>query len=111
MARAPEPPFRDRVAPQRHSVQWDWDPAKDRENFRKHGISFAEATLVFEDTNNLIVEDPYRYEQRWRTIGSVGPAIIIVIHTWEPARDGSFYGRIISARIANSHERAQYEEG
>ena len=92
-------------------MQWDWDPVKDRENLRKHGVSFAEAVPVFEDTNYLSVEDPYPYEQRWRTIGSVGPAVIIVVHTWNPSRGGSFYGRIISARIANSHERAQYEEG
>ena len=90
---------------------WTWDPAKDRENLRKHGISFAEAVLVFEDTKNISVEDPYRYEQRWRTIGSVGPAIIIVIHTWEQTGDGGFHGRIVSARRVNSHERAQYEEG
>ena len=92
---------------------WTWDPAKDRENLRKHGISFTEAVLVFEDTNNISVEDPYRYEQRWRTIGSVGPAIIIVIHTWEQTGDGygGFHGRVVSARKVNSHERAQYEEG
>ena len=92
-------------------MQWDWNRAKDRENLRKHGISFADALLVFEDTNNLTVEDPYRYEQRWRTIGTVGPAIIMVVHTWEQTEGGSFLGRIISARKANSHERAQYEEG
>ena len=92
-------------------MQWDWDPAKDRENFRKHGISFADALPVFEDTNNLTVEDPYRYEQRWRTIGTAGPTIIMVVHTWEQTGAGGFHGRIISARRANSHERAQYEEG
>ena len=92
-------------------MQWDWDPVKDRENLRKHGITFAEATLVFEDTSNLSLEDPYRYEQRWRTIGTVGPTVIIVIHTWEQFGDEGFRGRIISAREANSHERAQYEEG
>ena len=92
---------------------WTWDPAKDRENLRKHGISFAEAVLVFEDTNSISVEDPYRYERRWRTIGSVGPAIIIVIHTSEQTGDGDggFHGRVVSARRVNSHERAQYEEG
>ena len=92
-------------------MQWDWDPAKDRENLRKHGISFADALQAFEDTKNLTVEDPYRYEQRWRTIGTVGPAIIMVVHTWEQTGGGGFRGRIISARKANSHERAQYEEG
>ena len=92
-------------------MEWTWDPGKNRDNLRKHGVTFEEAELVFEDTNNITTEDPYCYEQRWRTIGSVGPAIIIVIHTWEQTGDGGLHGRIISARRVNNYERAQYEEG
>ena len=92
-------------------MEWTWDPDKNRDNLRKHCVTFEEAELVFEDTNNITTEDPYRYEQRWQTIGSVGPAIIIVIHTWEQTGDRGLHGRIISARRVNNHERAQYEEG
>ena len=87
-------------------MQWTWDPEKDRENVLKHGISFAIAQLVFQDSFFTSREDPYPHEQRWRTTGRAGPSVIIVVHTW-PA--GSL-GRIISARKANRTERRRYEE-
>ena len=90
-------------------MEWIWDPAKNAANFRKHGISFEDADLVFEDTGNITQEDPYFYEQRWQTIGAVGPLTPVVIHTWERTEDQPFQGRIISARKANRRERAQYE--
>ena len=58
-------------------------------------------------------EDPYPYEQRWRTIGMVGTQVVMVVHTW-PGFDtetGEEIGRIISARKATRHERGAYEEG
>ena len=87
---------------------WTWHSNKNRENRQKHGISFETAQLVFQDPYHLSAEDPYRYEQRWKTIGVVNQTIIIVIHTLPtpPAEAG----RIISARKANSHERRIYEE-
>ena len=91
-------------------MEWTWDLSKNDENLRKHRVTFEDALLVFEDTNNITVEDPYRYEQRWRTIGYAGPTILIVVHTWEQTEEGRLHGRIISTREADSHERAQYEE-
>lgn len=90
-------------------MQWIWDPEKNRDNLRKHGVTFEEATLVFEGPN-ITLDDPYRYEQRYRTIGYAGPTILTVVHTWEQTEEGRLHGRIISARRANSHERAQYEQ-
>ena len=49
-------------------------------------------------------EDPYPYEQRWRTTGWVRPSVMIIFHTWV---DGS-PGRIISAPKANRTERKRY---
>ena len=40
------------------SSQWTWDPDKNRENQRKHGIRFENAIRVFDDTNIFIEEDP-----------------------------------------------------
>ena len=91
-------------------MKWTWDPAKNNENLRKHSVTFEEATLVFEDNNNITVDDPYRYEQRYRTIGYAGPTILLVVHTWDETAEGRIYVRIISARRANSHERAEYEK-
>ena len=87
-------------------MKWTWDPEKDRENRLKHGISFTTAQLVFQDTRFISREDPYPHEQRWQTTGTVGPSVIIVIHTWP--EEGQ--GRIISARKTNRTERRRYEE-
>ncbi|MCY4449730.1 MAG: BrnT family toxin [Chloroflexi bacterium] len=92
---------------------WEWDPGKDETNRRLHGLSFETAILVFEDPLAATLEDPYPYERRWRTVGMVGRAILVVVHTW-PERNldaGEEIGRIISARKATNRERNAYEEG
>jgi len=37
---------------------FEWDPAKNTANLRKHKISFAEAITAFADDNALIIDDP-----------------------------------------------------
>jgi uncharacterized DUF497 family protein len=32
-----------------HETTFDWDPEKNRENLRKHGIRFETASLIFGD--------------------------------------------------------------
>ncbi len=58
-------------------------------------------------------EDPYPYEQRWRTIGMVGTQVVMVVHTWPDfdTETGEEIVRIISARKATRSEREAYEEG
>lgn len=38
-------------------VRFEWDPAKDRENQKKHGVSFVKAQFAFADPNRVIAED------------------------------------------------------
>ena len=90
-------------------ANWTWDPDKNRENQRKHGIGFEAAMLVFEDRRNDTREDEYLYEQRWQTIGRAEGRFVVVVHTW-PAREGE-PGRIISARKPEPYEIRRYEEG
>lgn len=90
-------------------MEWTWDQDKNRDNLRKHGVTFEEAALVFEGPN-MTLDDPYPNEQRYRTIGYAGPTILTVVHTWEQTEEGRLHGRIISARRATSHERAHYEQ-
>ena len=90
-------------------MEWTWDPDKNRENQRKHGIGFEAAMLVFDDLGNATREDHYPYERRWQTMGTVAGRLILVVHTL-PAREGE-PGRIISARRPVSFERRRYEEG
>ena len=92
---------------------WEWDANKNRANLRDHGIEFETAILVFEDEHMVTVEDPFRGEQRWRTMGIVGIAFIMVVHT-TPEVDpvtGEEKGRIITARRMTRPERERYEEG
>ena len=89
-------------------MRWTWDPEKDRENRRKHLISFETAQLVFRDPFMLMQEDLFPDEPRWRTLGSVEDQVLLVVHTW-PDSSGEV-GRIITAREATPHERRTYEE-
>lgn len=88
---------------------WTWDAGKNRQNIGKHGLDFELAKNVFDDplaaTRFDMTADG---EERWHTIGMVGPAVVLVVHT---ASGNSTAGRIISARAATRHERRAYEEG
>lgn len=94
-------------------MHWTWWDEKDRTNKRDHGLSFETARLVFDDPLAISRPDPYPDEERWQTVGLVGPVILFVVHTWpEPDPEtGEETGRIISARKATPHERKAYEEG
>ena len=87
-------------------MDYQWDPNKARINLRKHGIAFADAVLVFEDTAAITIEDERREEERYITIGMDAQSrVLVVVFTW---RNDSI--RIISARKSTLLEREQYEE-
>ncbi len=91
------------------SREWRWDPDKARINKAKHGISFELAQRVLDDPDRATRLDPYALEERWQTIGKLGPhapLVIVIVHT-----EFDWGGRIISARRATKHERAAYQEG
>ena len=94
-------------------MPWIWDENKNRENRRKHMLSFETAQLVFDDPLAASRPDPYPHEERWQTIGMIGPVTIIAIHTSLEANlsTGEEIGRIISARKATAHEKKAYEDG
>ncbi len=94
-------------------MNWEWDENKNKANLRDHGIEFETAILVFEDPLMISVPDPHPVEERWRTMGMVGTAFIMVVHT-TPEVDpvtGEERGRIITARRMTGLERERYEEG
>ncbi len=52
------------------STRFEWDDQKDRANQRKHGISFARATQVFDDPRVVFLADlVVDGEERWQAIG------------------------------------------
>jgi uncharacterized DUF497 family protein len=89
------------------TLSYEWDPAKARANFAKHGVRFADAVTVLEDDLALTMRDPSSdEEERWITLGRNSLArLIVVIYTWR--RDNV---RLISARPATAREKSQYEE-
>ena len=88
-------------------MKFEWDPDKERENIRKHWISFQEATTVFGDPLAGTIPDPDHSssEQRFITIGmTANHRLVVVSHT---EQDDNF--RIISAHEPTAHERKTYE--
>jgi len=88
----------------------EWDPAKERANLRKHGISFTEAETVFSDDYALVLPDPDHSsaeEERLLIVGlSAALRVLVVVHC---EREGGNIIRLISARRATRSERAQYD--
>lgn len=90
-------------------IRFDWDPAKARENVRKHGISFDEARTVFADENAILLDDPDHSsdEDRFALLGLSAPLrVLVVAHCY---RAGDSVIQVISARKATRIERAQYD--
>jgi uncharacterized protein len=92
---------------------FSWDPAKNRMNQKKHGISLEAACLVFDDPFQMNrLERIVDGEERWQTIGRAGDVLLLlVVHTYPEPASGEAEIRIISARRANRKEREIYEEG
>jgi uncharacterized protein len=86
-------------------MEFDWDPAKNASNSRKHGITFEEAQSVFEDPEKVgwLCSDPGDDEERFMVVGRLGWRIVSVVYA---IRGNTL--RLISARKASSYERRQY---
>jgi uncharacterized DUF497 family protein len=90
-------------------MQFEWNPDKANSNLKKHGVSFNEASTVFNDPLSVTFPDPDHSfgEERYVIIGlSSANRILIVSHTDRVNRV-----RIISAREATRNERRFYEDG
>jgi uncharacterized protein len=90
-------------------IEFEWDEAKARVNLAKHGISFEEATSVFNDPLTITITDPLHSspgEERWVTMGpSYRRRLLAVVHSEEADTI-----RVISAREVTRRERKAYEE-
>lgn len=88
-------------------MKFEWDWKKSESNLRKHGISFEEASLIFEGTRLSWTDDRCDYEEtRTVSIGLIhGLVAVVVVHT---DRQGST--RIISARLASHRERKRFDD-
>jgi uncharacterized DUF497 family protein len=89
-------------------LRFEWDPKKNRENRRRHKVSFEEAETAFADEHGLLTADPDHsaQEERFIPLGlSATLRLLVVCHTY---REREELIRLISARKANRSERAQY---
>lgn len=90
------------------SLSFEWDENKNRSNRLKHGVSFEEATSVFQDENARGYYDPdhSENEDRFMLLGMSSRArMLIICHCTRQA--GSVI-RIISARRATREEQKDY---
>ncbi len=86
-------------------MRFEWDDRKNELNRAKHGLSFEEATVIW-DGFVFTREDGRRDygETRWLSLGLLsGDVVILVAHT---KRRG--HVRLISARPASRTERTIY---
>lgn len=85
--------------------KYEWDKKKDLHNIQKHGISFSEASHIFDNPILSKIDDRLDYKEiRHISIGEIKNIIVmVVVHT-----DRSNKLRIISARKANKKERDIY---
>ncbi len=89
-------------------MDFEWDEkSKAGINFRKHGVRMPEAIPVLDDPSAITITDDESDpgEQRFITLG-VGALsrLLVVVYSWRGERI-----RIISARLAEAHEREEYE--
>ena len=92
---------------------FEWDENKDKSNFRKHKISFAEAKSVFDDQFLITFLDEFHSNNEERLI-SIGLSnqnrILLIVHTEVSEKADEILIRIISCRKATALEREIYEQ-
>jgi len=84
----------------------EWDDEKNEINKKEHFLSFETAQFVFADPERLerldMSESNISGEERWQTLGKVGPVLLVVYTEREESK------RIITARPADKSERRSY---
>ena len=87
-----------------------WSDDKNKENIKRHGLSFQEAVLVFIDPYLVIRYDETHStvgEMRWKGIGVVGNDLLLAVVFKEDTENEL---RLISARKASKKEKEDYRE-
>lgn len=90
-------------------MEFEWDKAKAAANFKKHKVTFDEASTTFSDPLARIFDDEEYSgdERREITIGhSIINRLLLVCFAERDERTV----RIFSARLATRNERQDYEE-
>ena len=87
-------------------MRYEWDEAKSRINFTKHGLGFEDAELVFSGPCVTFVDDRFDYgEERFITLGQLAGRLVVIAHA--PRDEGT---RMISMRKGNRREQEIYKK-
>ena len=91
--------------------RFEWDPAKARQNARKHRVTFERGATVFLDPNALSLFDEQHSEaERWIPLGlDQAGALLVISHTYHEETANSARVRLISVRKATKNETKQYQ--
>ena len=86
-------------------MKFEWDINKNKSNTEKHGITFEDASKVFDDETSLIEFSRLDGdEERIQIIGKILDIVIIIV-AYTKRNEST---RIISARKASKIERGKY---
>lgn len=91
-------------------MNYVWDEKKARINFKKHGVRFEEAQVIWTDPNAIEYFDPDYMSSEMRLIRiGLNPlrGLLLVVFC---ERESPEAIRIISARKATNQEKREYEE-
>lgn len=91
------------------AYRFEWDEVKARSNWIKHGVSFDEASTVFDDSLARIFDDELHSgdEKREIIVGhSINQRLLVICFIERPNERI----RIINARLSTPKERKAYEE-
>ncbi len=86
--------------------KFQWDPNKNKKNKKKHGVSFQDATSLFDDPKLFTKQDTHHDygEDRFHSVGKSDIGPLSVVHT--PRGDET---RLISARKPSNKEKKWYK--
>ena len=88
-----------------NKVVYDWDEAKREANLKKHGLDFADASLVYEHPEKITIRSDRKNEARAQDLAIVETAEGMLSLAYV-LRDQSI--RVISFRRASRRERRMY---
>jgi uncharacterized protein len=87
-------------------VRFAFDPAKDKSNRAKHGVSLALAEILFAAPHVTILDDRFDYgETRQIAFGLINGRLFVCVYA-----DRNGERRVISLRKANQREAKRYGE-
>lgn len=87
-------------------MQFTFDPAKDAANIVKHGLSLADAPMVFTSPDKLTLESTMANEARMMDIALVEVAGVVLVMVYVLREPNQV--RAISLRRASKQERKLY---